>query len=264
MVSSPSARRRSASIVYHVRSHSLPKESVLENESGILVCSPELTLLQAAERLDFINLVELMIEFCGSYDPISPLAAECFPLTTKEKLKEYCESAVGVPGRRNALRALRYIADGSASPRETICLMLLCLPRKVGGYGLPLPELNYRIDIHLKCRQRAGKMYYRGDMVWPDKKVDLEYDSDQEHTGSRRIAQDAIRRSVLVEMGYTVETMGKLQLDGARETHELALRLARLLGCRVRYNPDVFEVARAYLRTRLLRDSLTERIARSF
>ena len=101
-------------------------------------------------------------------------------------------------------------------------------------------------------------------MVWPDRKVDLEYDSDLEHTGSQRIARDAVRRSVLAEMGYSVETMGKLQVDGAVETHATALRLAKRLGCRIRYNPDVFEVARAYLRTRVLLDPLEQRIERAF
>ena len=106
LVSSSDARRRHDSIVYHVRSHALPKGAVLENESGVLVCSPELALLQAAERLDFVDLVELAVEFCGTYDPFAGFGREVAPLTSKQAIGRLCEDLEG--GSRAAQASSRF------------------------------------------------------------------------------------------------------------------------------------------------------------
>jgi len=100
-------------------------------------------------------------------------------------------------GHTRALRALRFVADNAASPMEAVLVMLLTLPYRLGGYGLPMPELNGIIYPKKRVSQFAGKSFYRGDLLWRDAGVVAEYNSDLEHASQNRIAMDAIRRSDL-------------------------------------------------------------------
>ena len=77
----------------------------------------------------------------------------------RRKLTAYANSLDKTHGKRKAIKALRYVANGSASSRETILTMLLTLPYRMGGYGLKQPLLNHRIDLGRRERRIAGKNY---------------------------------------------------------------------------------------------------------
>mgnify|MGYP007055184147 FL=1 len=59
-------------------------------------------------------------------------------MTTVERLRAFTENVGPVHGRKKAARALQYVMGDSASPRETALAMLLCLPYRLGGYGIEL------------------------------------------------------------------------------------------------------------------------------
>ena len=147
--------------------------------------------------------------------------------------------------------ALRYIADNSASPMETILSMLMTLPYRLGGYNLPMPILNKRLEIPLETRKAVGKSYYECDIYWPQANVDLEYDSDTHHAEKVKIAMDSIRRDTLLAMGVTVITVTSRQINNAMVLHEVAKTVAKLLGKRLQL-PDDFEDKRSELRRQLL------------
>ena len=149
----------------------------------------------------------------------------------------------GRPGYRQALTALRYIANGSASPMETILFILLSLPYRYGGYGLPIPELNGRIDPEKGAERFEGKSFYRGDLLWREAKVVAEYDSDMEHTGPDRIAKDAIRRGDLDLCGYLEVTVTKNQVKNVALLDKVARQIAARIGKKLRYKNTAFRKA---------------------
>ena len=78
------------------------------------------------------------------------------------------------------------------------------------------------------------KSYYLIDLYWPEANVGLEYDSDQEHTGSARIAEDALRRNDLLSLGIATITATRRHVVDGRRLDRIAEQLGRALGVRLR------------------------------
>ena len=230
----------------------MPKGWILDSENGFCVCSPEFTFLLMADTLDAMDLILLGYEFCGTYDVSAGDLRFCAPLTTVARLRSVAERAEGVRGRRSALCALQYVADGSASPRETVLAMLLCLPYRLGGYHLELPCMNYRIDVGAQARKVASRRFYRCDLYWPRARLALEYDSDLEHLGSKKAASDSARRNALNALNVDVVSVTTLQIASRDEMKAIAHHVAKRLGKRLQCREPAFSAANLRLRTRLL------------
>jgi len=135
---------------------------------------------------------------------------------------------------------------------ETKLSMLLTLPYKLGGYGLPRPELNSRIIPLQSARKSSSKKYYSCDLYWPEYELAVEYDSTLFHTGSERIADDSKKRNALALMGVTVITVTKQQLYSSVEFEKVAKVLANCLDKRLAYKNPGFAAVHRGLREQLL------------
>jgi len=240
------------------------------------VSSPEFCFFQLADEYNLAKLIALGIELCGSYalpskkfkskdndtsgqtskdyDASTQSSYDLTPLTSKRKLKGFTDRMEGWPGYRQAIKALRYIEDGSASPMETILFILLTLPYRYGGYGIPKPELNGRIYPKKGVKKFSGRSFYRGDLLWREAGVVAEYNSDTEHSGSERIASDAIRRSDLDLCGIYEVTVTKGQMRNVDLFDKVARQIAVRVGKKLRYNDSDFSEKRKELRGFLFAD----------
>lgn len=207
--------------------------------------------MQVATSLDLSQLIELGYEFCGTYDASGEILISCKPLTCVKKLKDYATKAKGMHGRDKALRALRYVVDNSASPRETLLAMLLCLPNALGGYGIKLPILNHKIDMNKRSAKAARKNYLVCDLYWSDAKLAVEYDSDEFHVGAERISEDSTRRMALAAKKITVISVTNRQLNNGGELNAVAHSVASQTGKRLRYKDPEFTHAHLALRESL-------------
>jgi len=182
----------------------VPDWSFVNIGDGVAVSAPAFCFFQMAGEHSLVKLIELGFELCGTYslfpdDSSGESSDDKNPyghpqLANTNALKAFTARLKGVNGQVKARRALRYIADGSASPMETRLVMLLTLPYKLGGYGLPMPVLNRRIDPGKTAKQRPGKDHYVCDLFWPAVNLAIEYDSNRYHTGAVRIAEDSKKR----------------------------------------------------------------------
>lgn len=267
-VSESNARRPSQRVCAHVFSNPFPEGCFAKVDEGLYVSTPEHCFYQLASELPLIKAVELGFELCGAYTlPNAKAAKENAsshdkgfqnrpPLTTRRELLAFNSKMAGLPGQKQALRPLAYILDGSESPMETILTMLLVLPCKLGGYGLPEPELNSKIRPMGLARQSASKSSYRCDLFWPEEYVVVEYDSDMFHTGSERISQDARKRNTLTTISLCVITVTSRQVFNVFEFEKVAKMLAINLGVRLRHKEClIFPEARRDLREFLLPSS---------
>lgn len=193
---------------WHVWSGSLPKSGAgfRRDAQDVFLASPELALLHYASHADLADAIALAFELCGTY------------------------RLGGLLGFEKADRAL----DGSASPMETALAMLLSLPGTLGGYGLPSPRLNARIDVSSKNGLNQSKRYYVADLYWPEARFAVEYDSDRWHVGPERIGQDAARRNALLFQGVNVVTVCSQQIMSESKMDDVARIAARALGRSVR------------------------------
>lgn len=129
--------------------------------------------------------------------------------------------------------------------------MTLCLPYALGGYGLPMPQLNHRIDLDARARRIAGRGYLVCDLYWPEARLDMEYDGEP-HVDAERAAKDSMRRDALLSMDVTVITVTKWQLSDGGEMNALAHVVAGRVGKKLRYRDPQFTQANIALRRELI------------
>ena len=257
LVGDSNARKVTKSLRCHIDSRRFPGGSFIQVAPGVNMSSPELCFAQMANELTLIQLVLLGFELCGSYRLDNEGESErgfrnAPPLTNVTMLSSYIAKCDGLRGIKNARRALRFIADGSASPMETALTMLLTLPYKLGGYGFPLPLLNCPVHVPVNNRRIKAKSKYYCDIYWPDMQVDVEYDSDYYHTNDERIAKDAIRRNALSSVGVTVVTVSRMQINSTAELRSVAVVLGRLFNKQLKCPLPEFTVNHAALRNQVL------------
>lgn len=177
-------RGSSRFLIAHRVKPNLPQNAILDTMNGFCVCSPEFTFVQAAAICELPKLIEIGYELCGTYDLSEGRYRECAPLTTVERLTAFAGAADGVHGVRKARRALRCVAERSASPRETVLTMLLCLPYGFGGYGIEMPLLNHRVDVVGDALKMTSKKYCVCDLFWPKANLVIEYGGRSRTPGS--------------------------------------------------------------------------------
>lgn len=262
----PQANRRSGSrsVVSHVWSGNVPKGAFRKVKHDVCVASPEFLFLQMAQELELPQLVELGMELCGTYRREVRIGStgmlndspeteyDIPPLTTPAKLKKFVESVGPARGAKAARQALKYVLPDSASPMETVVYLLLCLPRRCGGYGLPKPVLNPVITLSKAGRKHTLRKSSAPDLFWPKAKLDVEYNSD-EHHGERQRALDSMRRKALERMNIEVIELTREEVWSTELFHATALRIARRLGKKIRpVSEGSFDSKRRALRLSLL------------
>ena len=244
-------QRNLSGVKTHVRRAPLPERSFYRLDEDVYVASPELCLMQLASKLSESQAVKLAMEMCGCYaiDPMASFEGGLFdmrdedeqpgickrpPLTSAAKLTAYAKRLFKPDSRARSAHYLRYVADGSASPRETALSMLLCMPPRFGGYGFALPELNLRIKLTLREQLMVGAHHFDCDLYWSHNRIAVEYDSRLYHTEQEKQERDAIRRNMLQYKGVQVITATRIQVNKPSEFDKLARQIARAIGKRFR------------------------------
>ncbi len=256
-VPAQTARRHSRNTTLS-RSSIFPPKAFLKYTQDIFIASPEFSFLQMAHTL---SLDELALygnflcacfhrdRFSGSHMPQRNPAANIAQLAAAAKTP-------GVNNGKKARRAMRYITPNCASPMECLVALWLSLPQVYGGYGIPVQQCNYKINLPEDLRRHVGKSYLVADFCWPDKKLVVEYDSDLEHANPSAIAQDTIRRNALQELGFTVIGITKAQAFDEARMDRTAAEIADALGIRKRTRARLYDLKKLEMRNRTIRWAL--------
>lgn len=256
LVNNKVARRNSAMAMCHVWSSRLSGASLCMVGKGVYVISPEFCLLVAATRGDRIDLLLLILEFCGYYSlrPDIPkgMTQRRAPLTSVSSIWAFVDERRGQPGSYKLVRAMKFAVDGIASPMEAVLYMLLCLPQRMGGYGIPAPIPNFESSLFGLSAEMTEKSWCSTDLYWPEANLIVEYDSDAEHTGGRKIASDARRRNAITGMASEVITVTNEQLHDEQNFDAIAHFIMSRIGHRWHEPSYDFARVRGELRRRLL------------
>ena len=253
-------------LVTHVYNGLVPHGAFIDLGHGICVCSPHFLFMQMTTQLDLIGSVQLAMELSGSYsrwrlapgvlgDPYyreQPETQACtFDLPRVMNLKRvsaFVDRQQGKRGATGARAALRWALDGSASPMETATYLLLCLPKRLGGYGLPKPILNPKLII---SNPDGAKERYP-DLFWLSTNIDVEYNSDSSHSGEWSRYRDSKREVELTVAHLKVLPLTRNQLMDTAEFDAFAQGLRRMLHIRARAADPEWAYRRDALRRRLL------------
>lgn len=143
LVPNQALKHRLDNIVVHACSSKLPAGSFCRLGGDNLVASPALTFLQMAPRHSLWELVEIGCYLCSKFS-ISErgrdYVGEREQLVTLDELRRYIDSLPNrAYGKRQAARALSYVVELTASPKETHLAMHYGMPPNLGGRG-PSPS----------------------------------------------------------------------------------------------------------------------------
>lgn len=249
LVSQAEQRSRAQGTVSHVYSQPIPGHLLRRVQDGLYITGPELCFALMGATLEPVTLALLGNELLGTYAPYPPSPygiVERKPLTSIDRLRRSIDQLGSRRGCARTHACLGLVVPGAASPMESRLALYFTLPHHLGGYGLPVPQLNVTFDIDGRVRHLDGRRY-RGDLCWPEARVAVEYDSDAAHTGPQRIAEDTRRRNALVERGITVVGVTHRQARSIGELDRVARIVAKLLGYRIRERRADQEERRATL-----------------
>lgn len=247
--------RRKGDIEAHLLGSQVSSDSFFELTKSCLVCSPELAFVQCADRrADFIWLLELGYELCGTYQTERTgltTQYEVEALTSTQRIRDFLKRNPSLRGSRLARRALLYMSDGSASPRETALALLLGLPRHLGGYGLETPLMNHPVKLNEQAASIAQRASLRCDLCWPKFKVDVEYQSDFAHQGEFARIRDSRRANALAAMQWTTIGVTSEEMNSMAACDAIAEAVRKATQKQRRANPTDFEKKHRELRRKL-------------
>lgn len=238
------------------------KTRFLENEvvllSGDIACaSPELTFHHICNSETFVNALKIGYEICGCYRMAAAPGqqdgfASSTPLTSPELIEQLLRRHPQMRGVNITSRVLRFVIANSASPMETCFVIVLTLPKRLGGYSLPAPLLNHKVlDTANRQIAHQSRAFYL-DIFWPDYNLAAEYDSDAHHFADPRMAQrDAERRVAIRRLGIETLPITKMQLQTVGAMDEAAQAIAAAMGIRLRLNDPAYKQRRANLHAEL-------------
>ncbi len=244
-VTEHSERFRKNGKLTHSCGHVLPAGAVAFRD-GKMVASPELLFLELAGELSIHRLILLSLQLC-SHEQGTPSKA----VTTKQRLNAFLAKTQGYMGHSKALRAVKYLENGSASIMESITYMILTLPHNLGGYGLSGAAFNYGIELNDEGRKRLGQNRCYADIYYKQAKVAVEYDSFTFHKSPSEQGKDMLRAAVLERQGIQVIRLSTIQLYDRGACRDFAHNLARRLNKRIRVRTDKFDELHTALRSLL-------------
>ena len=129
------------------------------------------------------------------------------PLTRGEALLESIERVAapkGVRGLALARRAAEQVLDGSGSPLESRCAILMFTARELGGEDWPRPHLNRIIELDESGRNLSGQRSCVADALLPSLNAIIEVNGEEYHADEWGFAERSGRLHALEGMGYTV------------------------------------------------------------
>ena len=256
LVPAHATTRHDASLGLHFCSWPLPVGSIarVRSELGfgsdVYVTTPALALRLLSRRASVVQTLLEILCLCGTYaladDDRMPCTYDVRAAATPGELRRGIEAmdelerslgARGGYGIRRCRRALSYAMPNVGSPMEANVFAMLCLPVRLGGFGLPLPEPNGVIELSGEARAVLGSRTMRVDHLWRKAGVGLEYESDEWHVDG--VAEERVRRDkrrMLAARMMGVELL-PLTRDVARSPLKFtafANNLAKRLGKRIR------------------------------
>lgn len=223
-------------------------------DDAILLADPALAFIQEASTRSFADTLLLGFEICGTYQQsvtAGPTRYHTEPLTSVRKIRNFLKRNPSLHGAARAQQALRYIADGSASPRETKAALLFGLPAYYGGYGLGIPRMNFEIMCTPEASTIAGRRTLRCDLFWPRARMALEYQSREFHTGELSRIRDSRRTNALQSMGLKMIALTNNELDSLEATDVIANTIRKTLGHRFRTTVKDYHRRKLTLRRQL-------------
>lgn len=249
-----------ASVATHLLSRPLPPGALMHVSQNLYACSPEFTALLYSCGRTVPEILALLMELLGTYtlpeeatlpiawggmypdatedDDVQQVHYRCEPVATIKRLRamaDWAKSSAYTAFRQ----AVRYAAEGSASPAETVMYGVFGLPMSYGGFNVAGLKggilLNYRLNFtESASRMASGMPYAICDAYIPAAHADLEYNGLLHELPESRL-HDGRRNNGLRGMGVKVIVIDRGQMRDIGALEAIAQSIYRDAGARFRY-----------------------------
>lgn len=206
-------------------------KQTLKSGETLYFPSPELYFYLRSYVFSVPQLAVLAAEMLGSDFYFERKGA----LTTKAALLAFAKR-FGGKQRKKMEEALSLAPEKTESPMERALYAFLVFPKKYGGCGFPAPETNASLPLSgnaARLYPEAAKL--RPDLLYRNKKIVLEYDSNEFHGSQERKMQDKNREIALNDMGYKVFPVTDKMLGNSKRRLSLFFTIAKHLGVKLDY-----------------------------
>lgn len=204
-------RRHRKKCVFHRTRYTFDAESYFELTPSVYIVGIKLCALQAATDFSLRELVEYYFEICGSYaleTSDETQYRERPALTSVEELRAFFSEASGYRGSNKALKALSYVREGCRSPLETAFVMMLTMPKSMGGLAIRAIKTDYPIPVPKRYAALTRRTVFYLDALLENSMTDIEYNGFY-HDEPEQQSIDEERRNTLRNMGYAVITASR-------------------------------------------------------
>lgn len=236
LVPSENQRYTSTNIARHTYAGSPSDIPLFSLGEDIYTVSPEFALMQTVIGLPVDAALALAYEACGLYG--KDASRRGFynrpALTSVSRIKTFASQNRGRRGSARMLRMIPYLFNKSRSPMETSIAIIMCLPVRLGGFGLNDFELNAEIPLNEEQRRMSGLDHAEIDFYFESNNLGLEYNSNLAHTGAARIARDSRRNNTLRYMGLKIITITWEDVRSVQAFEDLMKQTYKVLGKRWR------------------------------
>ncbi len=218
---------------YTVRKSKVPQDAFIKINDEVGVSSPEYTVIGLAPYLSIPQLASFVCEITGKYnltwEKEGRFLGEQGPVSTTGRCLEFCALVKGMHGVGKARKAVALATDNCASPKEAELFLMLTAPKTIGGFGLPMPEMNVSFDVPQQYQPYLNRSTISPDMLWDN--VAVEYDSDLYHSKSHELSDNARKANVLSSMGIKTLPVRKEDLYNVSSIMCLHDVIAKNIGC---------------------------------
>ncbi|MBR2835976.1 MAG: hypothetical protein IKE43_09765 [Coriobacteriales bacterium] len=237
---------RMQTVKTHVWPFTFTREAFYRLDNNVYIASPASCLAQLSRELSLPKTILLSMEFSGTY-ALDPNTRETHyqvqSILTAEGFRAFLNANPHSKSSKhmNALRASEYMICNSASRMETNLAMLLTLPYRYGGYGLPKPDMNVDLLNNNSSSSPQQHKRFKPDLYWPKYNLALEYNSHEFHVTPNTYEHDADRRDILEEMGITVIPVSKQKVYDPSLLDHLSHKIANIMGHRLKLPKDFMQ-----------------------
>lgn len=230
---------------------------LVEGAGALYLVSPAVYPLLRAHELNEVLLAVLLAQLWGDFVARPDLGGTLVYRKSALATSAEVEAAINTAGRSRGLASLQavlpHVAANAHSPMEIALQLSLCLPPRLGGCGLPLPELNRPIELPKEIQVLNGnRRVIRPDLAWMDYNLVVEYDSFQEHDQSNSQAQrDRNRRDIYDRLGLRVITVDRDSIRDDLKRNLVFERIAESLEAKLDWSSRM-QIKRTELMWRLV------------
>lgn len=245
--------------VQHSTHLKYPKDSFRVINDGLYIPCPEMLFYQLSQILKFSDLMLAGLELCGSFtiskDITQNLTTDINQVTSKTKIINFLNKLHAQNSHAQSIwyakMAAHYLADGSNSPQESRLFIMLCGPRRYGGYGIKNMLLNQGVKLSNKSKKILNQNFIYPDICNKDKKIAIEYDSKEFHDNTDQNTKDKLRIDVLQRDGWRVISFVGSNTYNIDALHIMALDILNFNGQDKRIHTRNFEMKRNQLHSEL-------------